>query len=218
MTFDIIFAIIGFVVLAEACRRVVGLPILCVVGAFVVYALFYGVKPIRLLQELFYAGNGITSNPLAICAQYLALFIIFGSFLEKTGIGTFFVDLANSIAGWAAGGPAKVAVISSALEGMYSGSSVANTVGSGSITIPTMKKIGYRPEFAAAFLMAEFTEIPYMAIAIAAILPAVLYFTGIFMMIHFEAKKEGMKGLSKDDLPKFGKLFLKKGYLLLPIQ
>ena len=236
-TLDIIFAIIGFLVLAEACRRVVGLPILCVVGAFVVYALIYGVKPIRLLQELFYAGNGITSNPLAICAQYLALFIIFGSFLEKTGIGTFFVDLANSIAGWAAGGPAKVAVISSALEGMYSGSSVANTVGSGSITIPTMKKIGYRPEFAAAveaaastggqimppimgaaaFLMAEFTEIPYLAIAIAAILPAVLYFTGIFMMIHFEAKKEGMKGLTKEDLPKFGKLLLKRGYLLLPI-
>ncbi len=236
-TLDIVFAIVGIVLLAEACRRVVGLPILCVVGAFVVYALVYGVKPVRLIQELFYAGNGITSTPLSLCAQYLALFIIFGSFLEKTGIGAFFVDLANSIAGFAAGGPAKVAVISSALEGMYSGSSVANTVGSGSVTIPTMKRIGYRPEFAAAveaaastggqimppimgaaaFLMAEYTEIPYIAIAVAAILPAVLYFTGIFMMIHFEAKKEGMKGLSREDLPKFGKLMLKKGYLLLPI-
>ncbi len=236
-TLDKIVAIIGFVVLVEACRRVVGLPILCVVGAFVAYAFMCGVKPFRLLYELFYAGNGIMSTPLSICASYLALFIIFGSFLEKTGIGGFFVNIANSVAGWAAGGPAKVAVISSALEGMYSGSSVANTVGSGSITIPIMKKIGYKPEFAAAveaaastggqimppimgaaaFLMAEYTSIPYMAIAVAAILPALLYFMGIFLMIHFEAKKMGMKGLSREDLPKFGKLMLTRGYLLVPI-
>ncbi len=236
-TLDMIMAIIGFIVLIEACRRVVGLPILCVVGAFIVYAFICGVKPFRLLYELFYAGNGIMSTPLSICASYLALFIIFGSFLEKTGIGGFFVDIANSVAGWASGGPAKVAVISSALEGMYSGSSVANTVGSGSITIPIMKKIGYRPEFAAAveaaastggqimppimgaaaFLMAEYTQIPYMAIAVAAILPALLYFMGIFLMIHFEAKKMGMKGLSREDIPKFGRLMLTRGYLLLPI-
>ena len=157
--------------------------------------------------------------------------------MEKTGIGAFFVDLANAIAGFASGGPAKVAVISSALEGMYSGSSVANTVGSGSITIPTMKMAGYKPEFAAAveaaastggqimppimgaaaFLMSEITEIPYVTIAVAAILPAILYFAGIFMMIHFEAKKLGLRGLSKEDIPHLGKLVLRRGYLLLPV-
>jgi len=179
----------------------------------------------------------IMGTPINACVNFIVLFILFGAFLEKTGIGTFFVDLANSIAGVSAGGPAKVAVISSALEGMYSGSSVANTVGSGSITIPVMKKAGYRPEFAAAveaaastggqimppimgaaaFLMAEMTGIPYPTIAVAAILPAVLYFTGIFVMVHFEAKKQGLKGLPKDTIPNFFKLILKKGYLLIPI-
>lgn len=230
-------AIMAILLLAEACRRVVGIPILCVIAALIIYTFYQGTSFPRFLQTLAYTKDGITGTPLQICTNYLALFILFGSFLEKTGIGTFFVDLANSVAGFASGGPAKVAVISSALEGMYSGSSVANTVGSGSITIPTMKKSGYKPEFAAAveaaastggqimppimgaaaFLMAEITEIPYITIAIAAILPAVLYFAGIFMMIHFEAKKLGLKGLSKEDIPNFFKLMLKKGYLLLPV-
>jgi TRAP transporter 4TM/12TM fusion protein len=141
------------------------------------------------------------------------------------------------VAGFASGGPAKVAVIASALEGMYSGSSVANTVGSGSVTIPVMKKIGYKPEFAAAveaaastggqimppimgaaaFLMAELTGIPYPVIAVSAILPAALYFTGIFLMIHFEAKKLGLKGLPPEAIPHFGKLLFVKGYLFLPV-
>ena len=157
--------------------------------------------------------------------------------MEKTGIGNFFVDLANSIAGKSAGGPAKVAVISSALEGMYSGSSVANTVGSGAVTIPTMKRCGYKPEFAAAveaaastggqimppimgaaaFLMAEMSEIPYSVIAISAILPAVLYFAGIFLMVHFEAKRCGLKGLPKEAIPNFFKLIVSNGYLLIPV-
>ncbi len=234
---DKIVAIMALLLLAEACRRVVGLPILCVIAALIIYTFYQGTTFPRFLQTLAYTKDGITGSPLQICTNYLALFILFGSFLEKTGIGAFFVDLANSIAGFASGGPAKVAVISSALEGMYSGSSVANTVGSGSITIPTMKKAGYRPEFAAAveaaastggqimppimgaaaFLMSEMTGIPYMTIALAATLPAILYFTGIFMMIHFEAKKMGLKGLSKEDIPNFFKLVLKKGYLLLPV-
>lgn len=234
---DKIVAVLAILLLAEACRRVVGLPILCVIAALIAYAFIQGTTFPRFLQTLVYTKDGITGTPLQICTNYLALFILFGAFLEKTGIGAFFVDLANSIAGFASGGPAKVAVISSAMEGMYSGSSVANTVGSGSITIPTMKKAGYKPEFAAAveaaastggqimppimgaaaFLMSEITEIPYITIAVAAILPALLYFAGIFMMIHFEAKKLGLRGLKKEDIPHFGRLMLRKGYLLLPV-
>ena len=237
---DIAIAIIGTVLLFEACRRVVGLPIVCVSTAFIVYAFIVNDTkyPLRMIMyKLFYTTEGIAGTPLNVCASFIVLFIIFASFLEQSGIGAFFVDLANSIAGKSTGGPAKVAVISSAMEGMYSGSSVANTVGSGSVTIPTMKRCGYKPEFAAAveaaastggqimppimgaaaFLMTEYTGMPYAQIAIAAILPAVLYFTGIFMMIHFEAKKLGLKGLPKESIPNFFKLVLSKGYLLLPV-
>lgn len=236
---DIAVAIIGTVLLFEACRRVVGLPIVCVSAAFIAYAFFVVERnPLRVIMyKLFYTTEGIAGTPLNVCASFIVLFIIFASFLEQSGIGAFFVDLANSIAGKATGGPAKVAVISSAMEGMYSGSSVANTVGSGSVTIPTMKRCGYKPEFAAAveaaastggqimppimgaaaFLMTEYTGMPYSKIAIAAILPAVLYFTGIFMMIHFEAKKLGLKGLPKESIPNFFKLLVTRGYLLLPV-
>ncbi len=236
---DIAIAIVGTVLLFEACRRVVGLPIVCVSAAFIAYAFVVVDRlPLRTItHKLFYTTEGIAGTPLNVCASFIVLFIIFASFLEQSGIGAFFVDLANSIAGKATGGPAKVAVISSAMEGMYSGSSVANTVGSGSVTIPTMKRCGYKPEFAAAveaaastggqimppimgaaaFLMTEYTGMPYSQIAIAAILPAVLYFTGIFMMIHFEAKKLGLKGLPKESIPNFFKLLLTKGYLLLPV-
>ena len=236
---DIAIAIIGTLLLFEACRRVVGLPIVCVSAAFIAYAFIVVERsPLRIIMHrLFYTTEGIAGTPLNVYASFIVLFIIFASFLEQSGIGAFFVDLANSIAGKATGGPAKVAVISSAMEGMYSGSSVANTVGSGSVTIPTMKRCGYKPEFAAAveaaastggqimppimgaaaFLMTEYTGLPYSQIAIAAILPAVLYFTGIFMMIHFEAKKLGLKGLPKESIPNFFKLIISKGYLLLPV-
>ncbi len=232
-----IMGVVGIVMLFELCRRAVGIPILFVAGGFVAYAFYYGKTWTSIVYNIFYTTSGIPGTPLNVCSTFIVFFIIFGAFLEKTGIGNFFVDLANSVAGWASGGPAKVAVISSALEGMYSGSSVANTVGSGSITIPTMKKIGYKPEFAAAveaaastggqimppimgaavFLMSEITAIPYATIAVAAILPAVLYFAGIFLMIHFEAKKLGLKGLPKESIPNFFKLFFRKGYLLVPI-
>ena len=240
----IVIGVVGILLLAEVCRRAVGIPLLVVVGAFVAYTVYVlytrnpGTVPMRLIWDLFYnLDNGVFASPIAVCSGFIVIFIVFGSFLEKTGIGTFFVDLANSVAGASAGGPAKVAVISSALEGMYSGSSVANTVGSGAVTIPTMKRTGYRPEFAAAveaaastggqimppimgaaaFLMSEITGLPYATIVIAAILPAVLYFAGIFMMVHFEAKRLGLKGLPKETLPNFFKLVLKKGYLLIPI-
>ncbi|MBQ2964801.1 MAG: TRAP transporter permease [Clostridia bacterium] len=236
---DIAVAIVGTILLFEACRRVVGLPIVCVSAAFIAYAFItVSRNPLRVIMyKLFYTTEGIAGTPLNVCASFIVLFIIFASFLEQSGIGAFFVDLANSIAGKATGGPAKVAVISSAMEGMYSGSSVANTVGSGSVTIPTMKRCGYKPEFAAAveaaastggqimppimgaaaFLMTEYTSMPYSQIIIAAILPAVLYFTGIFMMIHFEARKLGLKGLPKESIPNFFKLVVTKGYLLLPV-
>jgi TRAP transporter 4TM/12TM fusion protein len=243
-TLQIVIALVAILILVELCRRAVGWPIIIVAGLFVGYAAINAISknPDTALRSLMYGlfydvSNGLFSTPVYVCTTFIVLFIILGALLEKTGIGTFFVDLANSIAGSSIGGPAKVAVISSALEGMYSGSSVANTVGSGSITIPMMKKTGYKPEFAAAveaaastggqimppimgaaaFLMSEITETPYSTIAVAAILPAVLYFTGIFMMIHFEAKKLGLKGLPKDAIPNFFKLILRNGYLLLPI-
>ena len=243
-TLQIVIALIAIILMVELCRRAVGLPIIFVVGAFVAYAAVktFSNNPQIAMRSLMYSlfydvANGLFSTPVYVCTTFIVLFIILGALLERTGIGTFFVDLANSVAGSSIGGPAKVAVISSALEGMYSGSSVANTVGSGSITIPMMKKTGYKPEFAAAveaaastggqimppimgaaaFLMAEMTEMPYSKIAVTAILPAILYFMGIFVMIHFEAKKLGLKGLPKDAIPNFLKLMLKNGYLLLPI-
>lgn len=243
-TKEIVIAVIAIILLIELVRRAVGLPIIFVAGGFIVYAaikLFSenpDKAPRNLMYGLFYdISNGLFSTPVYVCTTFIVLFIILGALLEKTGIGTFFVDLANSVCGTAVGGPAKVAVVSSAFEGMYSGSSVANTVGSGSITIPMMKKTGYKPEFAAAveasastggqimppimgaaaFLMAEMTGYSYAAIAVTAILPAILYFAGIFLMIHFEAKKLGLKGLPKDAVPNFFKILFKSGYLLIPI-
>jgi len=234
---DTLVAVVGVLITAEVCRRVVGIPILVVAGSFIAYAFYAGYSLKRIVYTLFYTLDGVIGTPIGVCSTFIVLFIILGSFLEKTNIGTFFIDIANSIAGRAVGGPAKVAVIASALEGMYSGSSVANTVGSGSVTIPVMKKAGYDRDFAAAveaaastggqimppimgaaaFLMAEMTETPYATIAFSAIFPAVLYFTGIFLMVHFEAKKTGLKGLPKESIPNFFRLLFTKGYLFLPI-
>ncbi|MDR2068837.1 MAG: TRAP transporter permease [Spirochaetaceae bacterium] len=234
---DIVMGVMGIIILAELCRRVVGVPILVVAAGFITYAFVAGFSLRRIVHQLFYTTDGIIGTPIGVCSTFIVLFIFLAAFLEKSGIASFFIDLANSVAGFASGGPAKVAVIASALEGMYSGSSVANTVGSGSVTIPVMKKTGYKPEFAAAveaaastggqimppimgaaaFLMSELTNIPYPVIAVSAILPALLYFTGIFLMIHFEAKKLGLRGLPKESIPHFGKLLLTKGYLFLPV-
>ena len=236
----IVAGIIGLVVLAELCRRSVGLPILCVAGAFLAYTIFWYVKDGKMMgkivHELFYNENGILSTPINVCSKYIVVFIIFGAFLEKTGISAFFIELANGLTGKYAGGPAKVAVISSALCGMVSGSSVGNTVTTGSITIPMMKKTGYDKNFsgaveaaastggqimppimgAAAFLMADYLGVPYSDIIVRAILPACLYFLGVFLSVHLEAKRLGLKGLSKDDLPKVHEL-MKESYLLLPL-
>ena len=239
-TMQVVIAILGLLSLMELCRRCVGLPILFVACALLVYTFFskvgmsIGVKGI--MYKLFYTTNGIMGTPVQVCAKYIVVFIIFGAFLERTGIAAFFIDLANSLVGRFSGGPAKVAVISSALCGMVSGSSVGNTVTTGSVTIPMMKKTGYKGEFAgaveaaastggqimppimgaAAFLMAEYMNVTYAEVALRAILPAVLYFAGIFIAVQLEAKKLGLKGISKDQLPVFRQL-IRKIYLLLPL-
>jgi len=147
---DIVMGVMGIIILAELCRRVVGIPILVVAAGFITYAFIDGYSLRRVVHQLFYTTDGVIGTPIGVCSTFIVLFIFLASFLEKSRITGFFIDLANSVAGFAAGGPAKVAVITSAFEGMISGSSVANTVGSGSVTIPMMKKTGYRPEFAAA--------------------------------------------------------------------
>lgn len=241
---QIIIGTVGILCLLELCRRCVGIPIIIVASAFIVYAIGWGLTNPDILRrleglvgKLFYTTtSGILSTPINTCSKYIAIFIIFGAFLERTGIADFFIKISNSVVGGFSGGPAKVAVVASAMEGMVSGSSVANTVGSGSVTIPLMKKTGYKPEFAAAaeasastggqimppimgaaaFLMAENIGVPYSNIVVRAILPAVLYFLGVFITVHFEAKKEGLRGLTKDELPRFLPL-LKRAYLLLPL-
>ncbi|MBO5953764.1 MAG: TRAP transporter fused permease subunit [Oscillospiraceae bacterium] len=243
LPYEVVIGIVGIACLAELCRRCVGLPILFVAGALLVYALIWGstnpdvIKRItEYVRVLFYSKEGILSTPVNVCSKYIVMFIIFGAFLERTGIADFFIQIANALVGRFSGGPAKVAVVASALEGMVSGSSVANTVGSGAVTIPLMKRTGYKPEFAAAaeasastggqimppimgaaaFLMAETIGVPYSNIVTKAILPAVLYFAGVFITVHLEAKKEGLRGLTKEELPRL-KPLLKKAYLLLPL-
>ncbi len=242
--YQVLIGVVGILCLLELCRRCVGIPIIIVAGVFIVYAMVWGLTNPDILRrlegligKLFYTTtSGILSTPVNTCSKYIAIFIIFGAFLERTGIADFFINISNAVVGGFSGGPAKVAVVASAMEGMVSGSSVANTVGSGSVTIPLMKKTGYKPEFAAAaeasastggqimppimgaaaFLMAENIGVSYSNIVIRAILPACLYFMGVFIAVHLEAKKEGLRGLTKEELPKFLPL-LKQIYLLLPL-
>lgn len=241
--YEVVIGILGIACLVELCRRCVGLPILIVAGVLLAYALIWGstnpnvlARITEYVRVLFYSKEGILSTPVNVCSKYIVMFIIFGAFLERTGIADFFIQIANALVGRFSGGPAKVAVVASALEGMVSGSSVANTVGSGAVTIPLMKKTGYKPEFAAAaeasastggqimppimgaaaFLMAETVGVPYSDIVLKAILPAALYFAGVFITVHLEAKKEGLRGLSKEEMPQL-KPLLKKTYLLLPL-
>ena len=241
--YQIIIGIIGILALVEITRRCVGIPILCVAGFFLIYALSYGLtnpaffgRVKYLVRNLFYTKEGILATPVNVCSKYIVVFIIFGAFLERTGISNFFIDMANSIAGRFAGGPAKVAVISSALCGMVSGSSVGNTVTTGSVTIPMMKKTGYQNEFAgaveaasstggqimppimgaAACLMADFIGVPYADVIKRAVLPAVLYFFGIFITVHLEAKRLDLHGVPKEELPKMSRL-IRKIYLLIPL-
>ncbi|MFO7152730.1 MAG: TRAP transporter permease [Bacillota bacterium] len=246
-TLDYIVGLIGIFLVLEAVRRVVGIPMVIIASGFIVYALVgrsipgpfahRGVDLPTLVQHQFYTTEGLFGIPIGVSSTFIFLFILFGAFLEKTGLGQLFIDLANAVAGWAAGGPAKVAVISSALEGTVSGSSVANTAGSGSFTIPMMKRLGYRPEFAgaveavastggqlmppimgaAAFLMADFLGVEYLRIIQAAVIPALLYYFGVWTQVHFEAKKLGLRGMKREELPKFSVIMKERGHLLIPL-
>ncbi|GGA51526.1 C4-dicarboxylate ABC transporter [Kroppenstedtia guangzhouensis] len=244
--FDLAIGALAILLVLDATRRVVGVPITIIVSFFLLYALFGPIMPgflkhggitfERLFSHMYFTTEGIFGTPLAVSSTFIFLFLLYGALLEKTGVGSYFNDLALMIAGRFSGGPAKVAVFSSALQGTISGSSVGNVVTTGSYTIPMMKKLGYRKEFAgaveaaastggqlmppvmgaAAFIMAEFTGIPYWEIVKAAAIPALLYFTGIALMTHFEAKRLGLKGLKKEELPA-PKDVLKRIYLLIPI-
>ena len=246
-TLDMVVGVIGIILVLEAARRCVGLPIVIIASAFIAYAFFgpyipgrlahRGVGVADLVQHLYFTTEGVFGIPLGVSSTFIFLFILFGAYLEKTGLGQYFIDLANSIAGWASGGPAKVAVLSSGLMGTVSGSSVANVVGTGSFTIPMMKRLGYKGEFAAAveatastggqlmppimgaaaFLMSEMTGIPYVRIIGAALIPAMLYYFGVWAGVHFEAKKLGLRGLRKDELPDLKEIFFGRGYLMIPL-
>ena len=244
---DYTVAIFGILLTLEAARRVVGLPIVCLATFFLVFSYFgpyfpgfmshRGYSLERIASHMYLTTEGILGIPLGVAATFIYLFILFGSFREKSGLGQLFIDISNAIAGWASGGPAKMAIVTSALEGTVSGSSVANTVESGSLTIPMMKRLGYRPEFAAAveassstggqimppimgaaaFIMAEFLNVPYLDIAKAAAIPACLYFFGVFMEVHFEAKRCNLRGLSRDELPRFADVMRERGHLFVPL-
>jgi TRAP transporter 4TM/12TM fusion protein len=244
---DYIVAGFGILLTLEAARRVVGLPIVCLSVFFLIYAYFgpyfpgfmahRGYSLERIVSHMYLTTEGILGIPLGVAATFIYLFILFGSFREKSGLGQLFIDISNALAGWASGGPAKMAVVTSALEGTVSGSSVANTVESGSLTIPMMKRLGYRPEFAAAveassstggqimppvmgaaaFIMAEFLNVPYLTIAKAAAIPACLYFFGVFMEVHFEAKRCNLRGLRRDELPRFADVMKERGHLFVPL-
>ncbi len=250
---DVIMAGLGVLLVLIACWRVVGPPIVIIASIFMLYGLVgqkgqivatmpgflnhRGYALSRVFTHLFITTEGVIGNPIGVCSTFMFLFIMFGACLEKTGIGQFFIDLANAAAGWAVGGPAKVAVLSSALQGTVSGSSVANTVSTGSFTIPLMKSLGYEPEFAgaveaaastggqimppvmgsAAFLIADSVGIPYSKLMVTAIIPALLYFSGIWIMVDFEARRKGLKGMPRESLPPFKPLVLEKGHLILPL-
>lgn len=246
-TADLVVGVVTILLVFEACRRVVGTPLAVVAATCLVYAYlgrfipgYFGHRGFsipRIVAHMCLTTEGIFGVPLGVSASYIFLFILFGSFLFRTGVGQLFIDLAMALAGHQSGGPAKVAVISSAMMGTINGSTVANVVGTGSFTIPLMKKIGYEPHFAgaveaaastggqlmppimgaAAFVMAEYTGIPYLRIALAAALPAILYYSAVLWQVHLEAKKQGLKGVPRDQLPRAGVLLRQKGHLLLPV-
>ncbi|MDV2856974.1 TRAP transporter permease [Oceanimonas sp. CAM02] len=247
-TVDLIIAVLGVLFVLEATRRTVGMPIVIVAALAIAYALFGNFIPTRILSHpgfemtdvsvsLWFRESGIFGTPIQISAKFIFLFLFFGVVLTRTGVGQFFNDLAFACTGRYTGGSAKAAVIASAFQGMISGSSVGNTVASGSFTIPMMKKAGFKPEFAAAseaaastggqimpplmgaaaFIMVEYIGVSYAEIMMAAVIPAVLYFSGIFIGAHFEAKKQGILGIPKEQLPSKLDLLKRQGYMLLPL-
>ncbi|MCS7280632.1 MAG: TRAP transporter permease [Desulfobacterota bacterium] len=242
---DVFFGLLTIGLVLEMTRRVIGLPLVIVALVFLFYAYFGPYLPStiahkgydleRIAAHMYTTLEGIYGIPIGVSATFVILFVIFGAFLEATKTGDFFINLANSIAGKAVGGPAKVAVISSGFFGTISGSAVANVVGTGTYTIPLMKKTGYRPHFAgaveavassggqlmppvmgaAAFVISEMTGISYLNICIAALIPAILYYTGLFTAVHLEAKRSGLRGLTDEEVPKLGHTLKSQGYLAI---
>ena len=244
---DLLFGSLAIVLVLEATRRIVGLPIALVAIVFLLYAKFgayipgmmghRGFSVSRIVSHMYLTTEGLLGTPLGVSATFVFLFVLFGAFLHSTGLGKFFIDLALGAAGRYVGGPAKVAVLASGFFGTISGSSVANTVSTGTFTIPLMKSVGYRGSFAgaveaasstggqimppimgaAAFIMAQFLGVGYMEIAKAALIPALLYYLAVGFMVHMEAKRLGLKGIPKERLPVTSKVLREGGYLLVPI-
>lgn len=226
------------VVTLEATRRVIGLALPLTAVIFLAYALLIEQIPYgQLIDQMYLTTEGIFGIPLNVSATYMVLFILFGALVEHSGTGRLFRDFSLALAGGSAGGPAKVACVTSAMFGTISGSSTANVMTTGTFTIPMMKKIGYRPAFAgaveavastggqimppimgaAAFVMAELLAVSYLTVVSIAIVPAILYFIAVFFAVHFEAKRIGLKGLPRPDLPKMSEVLKTRGHQFLPL-
>ncbi|WP_019138868.1 TRAP transporter permease [Peptoniphilus timonensis] len=246
-SFDMVMGVLAVLLTLEVTRRVVGpeLPIVTIV--FLLFAYFgrslpgvfahRGFNITRIVSHMYMTTEGIMGTPLGVSSTFVFMFILFGSFLDKTGVGEFFIDFAYALTGSTRSGPAMTSVLSSGLMGSISGSSVANTVTTGAFTIPLMKSVGYKPHYAgaveatastggqimppvmgaAAFIMADFTGFPYISIVKAAIIPAVLYYIAVGTMVHLEACKLGLKGMPRESLPKVSNILRKQGYLTLPL-
>lgn len=235
---DRIYSVVAVLVVLEATRRVIGWALPLTAVAFLVYAIFFtNVRTPVLMEQLYFSTEGIFGSTLGVSASYVMLFVLFGAFMERSGTGQLFMDFALSITGHTAGGPGKVAIVSSSLFGTVSGSAVANVMVDGPITIPLMKRTGFRPPFAAAveavastggqimppvmgaaaFVMAEFLAVAYAQVAIWALIPAVLYYVGLFFAVHFEAKRCNLLGVPKAQLPRFSRVMLERGHLFVPI-
>jgi TRAP transporter 4TM/12TM fusion protein len=235
---DIAFAILLCILVLEATRRVIGLALPITAIVFLVYALFIvRIEPERLLDQMYLTTEGIFGPTLGVSATFVMIFVLFGSFMERTGTGQLFMDFALSLTGHTAGGPGKVSVISSSLFGTISGSAVANVMVDGPITIPLMKRSGFKPHFAAAvesvastggqimppimgaaaFVMAEFLQVSYLQVTIWALIPAGLYYVACFAAVHFEAKRLGLVGVPRADLPRLGRVLAERGHLFIPV-
>ena len=237
-TMDMAMAVVLVVMILEATRRLIGWALPLTAIAFLVYALFVaGVEPMRLLDQLFMTTEGVFGAPLGVSAAYVMIFVLFGAFMERTGTGQLFMDFALSLTGHTAGGPGKVSVVSSSLFGTISGSAVANVMVDGPIAIPLMKRTGFKAHFAAgveavastggqimppimgaaAFVMAEFLSVGYGQVVIWALIPAVLYYVACFAAVHFEAKRHGIMGVPRSELPKLGQTMRERGHLFIPV-
>ncbi len=234
---DKVWSVIAIIVVLDGTRRVIGWALPVTALAFIAYALSTHVKLPVLLEQIYLSTEGIFGSTLGVSASYVILFVLFGAFMERSGTGQLFMDFALSITGHTAGGPGKVAVVSSSLFGTVSGSAVANVMVDGPLTIPLMKRTGFRPPFAAAveatastggqimppvmgaaaFVMAEFLAVPYATVALWAAIPAILYYVAVFFAVHFEAKRRGLLGVPKSELPRFGRVMSERGHLFVPI-